>query len=172
MRIATVQRASLIVGAGAADIHEANGGRFGPGAAGLYERWAGFVDWAAATLPQFSLGKSRPRFGPVGPWLVTVDDFDDPDGLELGCAINGEQMQKGRTRDLIFGVADLVEQLSRATPLLRGDLVSHRHAAGRRAGPYPAALACPWRRADQLHRGHRRDAPPFRRRPAPLRRTP
>jgi 2,4-diketo-3-deoxy-L-fuconate hydrolase len=59
----------------------------------------------------------------VGPWLVTVDDFDDPDDLELGCAINGEQMQKGRTRDLIFGVADLVEQLSRVTPLLPGDLV-------------------------------------------------
>ena len=53
MRIATVhQRASLIVGAGAVDIHEASGGRFGPGAADLYERWAGFADWAAAaTLP-------------------------------------------------------------------------------------------------------------------------
>ena len=53
MRIATVhQRASLIVGAGAVDIHEASGGRFGPGAADLDERRAGFVDWAAAaTLP-------------------------------------------------------------------------------------------------------------------------
>jgi len=240
MRVATVnQRASLIVGAGAVDIHEASDGRFGPGAADLYDRWAGFVDWAAAaalpdpepyapdslgspsptprqvfgiglnygahaaesgfarpetappvftkfpscitgpyaevvlpadghtdwevelvvvigrtashvsaadawryvaglsvgqdlservlqmaaTPPQFSLGKSYPGFGPVGPWLVTVDDFDDPDDLELGCAINGEQMQLGRTRDLIFGVADLVEQLSRVTPLLPGDLV-------------------------------------------------
>src|SRR5216683_4900552 len=200
MRVATVnQRASLIVGAGAVDIHEASDGRFGPGAADLYDRWAGFVDWAAAaalpdpepyapdslgspsptprqvfgiglnygahaaesgfarpetappvftkfpscitgpyaevvlpadghtdwevelvvvigrtashvsaadawryvaglsvgqdlservlqmaaTPPQFSLGKSYPGFGPVGPWLVTVDDFDDPDDLEL-----------------------------------------------------------------------------------------
>jgi 2-keto-4-pentenoate hydratase/2-oxohepta-3-ene-1,7-dioic acid hydratase in catechol pathway len=124
MRIATVrQRASLIAGAGAVDIHEASGGRSGPGAADLYERRPGFVDWAAATPPQFSLGKSYPRFGPAGPWLVTVDDFDDPDDLDPGCAINGEQMQKGRTRDLIFGVADLVEQLSRVTPLPPGDLV-------------------------------------------------
>jgi 2-keto-4-pentenoate hydratase/2-oxohepta-3-ene-1,7-dioic acid hydratase in catechol pathway len=109
----------------------------------------------AATPPQFSLGKSYPRFGPAGPWLVTVDDFDDPDDLELGCAINGEQVQKGRTRDLIFGGG----RSGRAA--VPGDAAAarrprlHRHAAGRRAGPHPAALACPWRRADQLHRGHR-----------------
>jgi 2,4-diketo-3-deoxy-L-fuconate hydrolase len=48
----------------------------------------------AATPPQFSLGKSYPGFGPVGPWLVSVDDFDDPDDLELGCAINGEQCKR------------------------------------------------------------------------------
>ena len=60
----------------------------------------------ASTPPQFSLGKSFPGFGPVGPWLVTPDEFADPDDLELGCAINGEDMQKGRTRDMIFGVRD------------------------------------------------------------------
>jgi 2,4-didehydro-3-deoxy-L-rhamnonate hydrolase len=59
----------------------------------------------------------------VGPWLVTPDEFDDPDDLELGCSINGEQMQTGRTRDLIFGVPELIEQLSRVTPLLPGDLI-------------------------------------------------
>ena len=50
----------------------------------------------AATPPQFSLGKSYPGFGPVGPWLVTPDEFGNPDDLELGCSVNGEQMQKGR----------------------------------------------------------------------------
>jgi 2-keto-4-pentenoate hydratase/2-oxohepta-3-ene-1,7-dioic acid hydratase in catechol pathway len=77
----------------------------------------------ATTPPQFSMGKSYPGFGPVGPWLVTPDEFDDPDDLELGCFVNGEQMQKGRTSDLIFGVAELIEQLSRVTPLLPGDVI-------------------------------------------------
>jgi 2-keto-4-pentenoate hydratase/2-oxohepta-3-ene-1,7-dioic acid hydratase in catechol pathway len=77
----------------------------------------------AAAPPQFSLGKSYPGFGPVGPWLVTPDEFDDPDDLELGCSINGDQVQKARTREMIFGVGDLIEQLSAVTPLLPGDLI-------------------------------------------------
>jgi 2-keto-4-pentenoate hydratase/2-oxohepta-3-ene-1,7-dioic acid hydratase in catechol pathway len=77
----------------------------------------------AASPPQFSMGKSYPGFGPVGPWLVTPDEFDDPDDLELGCSVNGEQMQKGRTSQLIFGVRELIEQLSAVTPLLPGDII-------------------------------------------------
>jgi 2-keto-4-pentenoate hydratase/2-oxohepta-3-ene-1,7-dioic acid hydratase in catechol pathway len=77
----------------------------------------------AATPPQFSLGKSFPGFGPVGPWLVTPDEFGNPDDLELGCSVNGEQMQKSRTSNLIFGVPELIEQLSRVTPLLPGDVI-------------------------------------------------
>jgi 2,4-didehydro-3-deoxy-L-rhamnonate hydrolase len=76
-----------------------------------------------ATPPQFSMGKSYPGFGPVGPWLVTPDEFDDPDDIELGCSINGEQVQLGRTRDLIFDVPQLIEELSKVTPLLPGDLI-------------------------------------------------
>ena len=49
---------------------------------------------SAATPPQFSLGKSLPGFGPIGPWLVTLDEFADPNDLELSCSINGEQMQQ------------------------------------------------------------------------------
>jgi 2-keto-4-pentenoate hydratase/2-oxohepta-3-ene-1,7-dioic acid hydratase in catechol pathway len=240
MRIATIGgRISLITGDGAVDMHAASGGRFGPAAASVYEKWPEFVDWAAAarlpdpvpfsldalgspspaprqvfaiglnyaehaaesglarpdtappvftkfpscitgpygeitlppgghtdwevelvvvigptahhvpaatawdhvagltvgqdvserivqmaaTPPQFSLGKSYPGFGPVGPWLVTVDELDNRDDLELGCSINGEQMQKGHTRDLIFDVPALIEQLSAVTPLLPGDLI-------------------------------------------------
>ncbi|MGX6604296.1 fumarylacetoacetate hydrolase family protein [Micromonosporaceae bacterium Da 78-11] len=84
----------------------------------------------AATPPQFGLGKSYPGFGPVGPWLVTPDEFADPDDLEISCAINGEQMQKGRTRDLIFGIPDLIEQLAGVTPLLPGDLIFTGTPAG------------------------------------------
>lgn len=77
----------------------------------------------AATPPQFSLGKSLPGFGPIGPWLVTLDEFDDPNDLELGCAIDGEQVQLGRTRDLIFSVPALVSKLSHTIPLLPGDVI-------------------------------------------------
>ena len=47
--------------------------------------------------PQFSLGKSFPGFGPIGPWVVTPDELADPDDLELGCTVNGEEVQKSRT---------------------------------------------------------------------------
>jgi 2-keto-4-pentenoate hydratase/2-oxohepta-3-ene-1,7-dioic acid hydratase in catechol pathway len=77
----------------------------------------------AGPAPQFSLGKSFPGFAPVGPWLVTPDEFDDPDDLELGCSIDGETVQLGRTKDLIFSVPALLAGLSRTMRLFPGDLV-------------------------------------------------
>ena len=77
----------------------------------------------AGPAPQFSLGKSFPRFGPVGPWLVTPDEFADPDDLEIECCIDGESVQKARTSSMIFGVAKLIAHLSAVTPLLPGDVI-------------------------------------------------
>ncbi|MGX1163410.1 hypothetical protein RKD54_004400 [Pseudarthrobacter sp. SLBN-100] len=54
--------------------------------------------------PQFSLGNSFPGFTPIGPWLVTPDEFADRDDLGVGCSINGKDMQDGRTNDLIFPI--------------------------------------------------------------------
>jgi 2-keto-4-pentenoate hydratase/2-oxohepta-3-ene-1,7-dioic acid hydratase in catechol pathway len=73
--------------------------------------------------PQFSLGKSFLGFGPTGPWVTTPDELADPDDLELGCTVNGEEVQKSRTSDLIFGVDALIHLLSAITPLLPGDLI-------------------------------------------------
>ena len=73
--------------------------------------------------PQFSLGKSYPGFAPVGPWVVTVDEFSNLDDIELQCAIDGETVQHGRTKDFVFGVPALIEGLSRITPLLPGDII-------------------------------------------------
>jgi 2-keto-4-pentenoate hydratase/2-oxohepta-3-ene-1,7-dioic acid hydratase in catechol pathway len=80
--------------------------------------------------PQFSLGKSFPGFGPIGPWVVTPDELDDPDDLALGCTVNGEEVQKSRTSDLIFGVDALIHHLSSITPLLPGDLIFTGTPAG------------------------------------------
>jgi len=77
----------------------------------------------AVTPPQFSMGKSLPGFGPVGPWLVTLDELADPNDLELGCEINGEPVQSGRTSQLIFSVPALVANLSATLPLLPGDVI-------------------------------------------------
>ena len=73
--------------------------------------------------PQFSLAKSYPGFSATGPWLVSPDEFDNPDDLELGCAVNGEQVQHGRTSDLIFSVPALIARLSAVLPLLPADVI-------------------------------------------------
>jgi 2,4-didehydro-3-deoxy-L-rhamnonate hydrolase len=77
----------------------------------------------AVTPPQFSMGKSLPRFGPIGPWLVTLDEIADPNDLELGCEINGEAVQHSRTSKLIFSVPAIIEKLSASLPLLPGDVI-------------------------------------------------
>ena len=79
---------------------------------------------------QFSLGKSYRGFGPIGPWLVTPDELDDPDDLALGCSIDGETVQDSRTSDLIFDVPNLVAELSAVLPLLPGDVIFTGTPAG------------------------------------------
>lgn len=79
---------------------------------------------------QFSLGKSRRGYGPMGPWLVTPDEVPDRDDLALGCSIDGETVQDGRTNDLVFGVARLVAELSAVLPLLPGDVIFTGTPAG------------------------------------------
>jgi 2,4-didehydro-3-deoxy-L-rhamnonate hydrolase len=72
---------------------------------------------------QYSLGKSRRSYGPVGPWVVTPDELQNPDDLALGCSVNGDTMQDARTNDLIFGIPRLIAELSAVLPLLPGDLI-------------------------------------------------
>ena len=77
----------------------------------------------ASRPPQFSLGKSATHFGPTGPALVSLDEFPDPDAIGLRCWVDGEQMQDSNTRNLIFGVPELIEYLSRYCVLSPGDLI-------------------------------------------------
>jgi 2-keto-4-pentenoate hydratase/2-oxohepta-3-ene-1,7-dioic acid hydratase in catechol pathway len=79
------------------------------------------VQWSSGG--QFSLGKSFPGFGPMGPWLVTPDELANPDDLELGCEIAGEVLQKSRTSDMVFSVSRLIAELSAILPLLPGDVI-------------------------------------------------
>jgi 2,4-didehydro-3-deoxy-L-rhamnonate hydrolase len=78
----------------------------------------------AGSAPQFSMGKSYPKFGPIGPYVVTPDEFEDPNDLEVSCWLEGgEVLQKARTSDLIFPVAKLIADLSAVCTLWPGDLI-------------------------------------------------
>ena len=77
----------------------------------------------ASQPPQFSLGKSRATFGPIGPAIVTLDELAKPLDLAISCDLDGERMQSSRTDQLIFGVPELIAYLSRHCELLPGDLI-------------------------------------------------
>jgi 2-keto-4-pentenoate hydratase/2-oxohepta-3-ene-1,7-dioic acid hydratase in catechol pathway len=72
---------------------------------------------------QFGLAKSFPGFSPMGPAVVTLDEIATPDDLGLGCEINGEEMQKARSSDMIFSIPVLVSYLSRIVTLYPGDII-------------------------------------------------
>jgi 2-keto-4-pentenoate hydratase/2-oxohepta-3-ene-1,7-dioic acid hydratase in catechol pathway len=99
------------------------------------------VQWAAGG--QFSLGKSYPGFGPMGPWLVTPDALANPDDLELGCSVNGETVQRSRTSDMVFGVPRLIAELSAVLPLLPGDVIFTGTPAGIGASRQPPRFLRP-----------------------------
>jgi 2-keto-4-pentenoate hydratase/2-oxohepta-3-ene-1,7-dioic acid hydratase in catechol pathway len=73
---------------------------------------------------QWGKGKGCDTFGPVGPWLVTTDEIRDPQNLDLWLDVNGVRKQTGNTRTMIFGVADLVADVSRYMTLLPGDIIT------------------------------------------------
>jgi 2-keto-4-pentenoate hydratase/2-oxohepta-3-ene-1,7-dioic acid hydratase in catechol pathway len=79
---------------------------------------------------QFSLGKSRRSYGPMGPWVVSPDGLADPDDLVLGCSVDGERVQEGRTSDLVFSVPRLMAELSAVLPLFPGDVIFTGTPAG------------------------------------------
>jgi 2-keto-4-pentenoate hydratase/2-oxohepta-3-ene-1,7-dioic acid hydratase in catechol pathway len=73
---------------------------------------------------QWSMSKSFPTFCPMGPAIVTADEIADPHQLAIGLSIDGEVLQNSNTRELVFGIPQLIEHLSSITPLLPGDVVS------------------------------------------------
>jgi 2-keto-4-pentenoate hydratase/2-oxohepta-3-ene-1,7-dioic acid hydratase in catechol pathway len=92
---------------------------------------------------QFSLGKSRRGYGPIGPWIVTLDEIPNPDDLALGCSIDGDSVQDARTSDLIFSVPRLIAELSAVLPLLPGDVNFTGTPAGVGIARQPARFLAP-----------------------------
>ncbi len=73
---------------------------------------------------QWDKGKGCDTFGPVGPWLVTADEVGDPQALDLWLDLNGQRMQTGNTRTMIFTCAHIVSYVSRFMTLMPGDVIT------------------------------------------------
>ncbi len=73
---------------------------------------------------QWTKGKSCDTFGPTGPWLVTKDEVADPQDLAMWLKVNGETMQDGSTKTMVYGAAYLVSYLSQFMSLRPGDIIS------------------------------------------------
>ncbi|MGM0931084.1 MAG: fumarylacetoacetate hydrolase family protein [Actinomycetota bacterium] len=93
--------------------------------------------------PQFSIGKSYPGFSPIGPVVVTPDEFDDKDDLRISCSLDDEILQDGRTSDLIFSVPELIARLSQSLTLYPGDLIFTGTPSGVGMGRTPRRFLVP-----------------------------
>lgn len=88
-------------------------------------------------MPQIFLSKSLDTSCPLGPWITTVEDVDDPHALGIRTFVNGEQRQGSTTGDMLFDVTDLVVRLSATMTLEPGDVVLTGTPAGVGSGREP-----------------------------------
>ena len=96
-------------------------------------------DWQLRT-PTMTMGKSFDTHGPLGPWLVTADELEDPHALELRTWVNGELRQHSNTRELIYDCFAQVEHLSTAFTLEPGDVITTGTPSGVGGARQPPAF--------------------------------
>ena len=113
---------AVVIGKVAKDVSEAN----------AYDYIAGYMncnDVSARDLQfrpgdQWLRGKCLDSFCPLGPYLVTSDEIDDPHKLSIKCKLNGQLMQDSNTREMIYRIPYLIQYLSEAFTLLPGDVIA------------------------------------------------
>ncbi len=86
---------------------------------------------------QWDKGKGCDTFGPIGPWLVTRDEVEDPGNLDMWLEVNGHRYQDGNTRTMIFSPAFIVSYLSQFMSLQPGDVISSGTPPGVGLGQKP-----------------------------------
>jgi len=112
-------------------------------------------EWQLERGATWDKGKGFDTFGPVGPWLVTRDEVPNPQKLGMWLDLNGQRMQNGSTRTMIFGVAKLIQYVSQCMTLLPGDIITTGTPPGVGMGmkkngkPAPLYL----KRGDVMHLG-------------------
>ena len=92
---------------------------------------------------QWTKGKSCDNFGQTGPWLVTPDEVPDPQALDMWLKVEGETMQAGSTRTMVYGVAFLISYLSQFFTLHPGDIISTGTPPGVGMGKKPPRFLRP-----------------------------
>jgi 2,4-didehydro-3-deoxy-L-rhamnonate hydrolase len=92
---------------------------------------------------QWDRGKGCDTFGPIGPYLVTTDEVPNPQALDMWLDLNGQRMQTGNTRTMIFGAAYLVSYISRFMTLLPGDIIATGTPPGVGLGKKPQVFLKP-----------------------------
>ncbi|TIP55067.1 MAG: fumarylacetoacetate hydrolase family protein [Mesorhizobium sp.] len=92
---------------------------------------------------QWTKGKSCDTFGPIGPWLVTKDEVQDPQNIPMWLKVNGKTMQNGSTKTMVYGVAYLVAYLSQFMSLHPGDIISTGTPPGVGLGMKPPVFLKP-----------------------------
>lgn len=92
---------------------------------------------------QWTKGKSCDNFGQTGPWLVTPDEVPDPQALDMWLKVEGETMQQGSTRTMVYGVAFLISYLSQFFTLHPGDIISTGTPPGVGMGKKPPRFLRP-----------------------------
>jgi 2-keto-4-pentenoate hydratase/2-oxohepta-3-ene-1,7-dioic acid hydratase in catechol pathway len=92
---------------------------------------------------QWDKGKGCDTFGPVGPWLVTTDEIRDPQTLDMWLDLNGQRMQTGNTRTMIFSAAQIVSHVSEFMTLLPGDIITTGTPPGVGMGRRPQVFLKP-----------------------------
>ncbi len=85
-------------------------------------------------------GKGCDTFGPTGPWMVTKNEIPDPQNLKMWLDVDGERMQDGSTKTMIFGVAQLVSYVSHFITLHPGDIISTGTPPGVGLGKKPTPI--------------------------------
>jgi len=81
-------------------------------------------EWQIEKLGQWVKGKSHDTFGPIGPYLVTTDEIEDVNNLNLSLDVNSKRMQTGNTNKMIFNVYYIVSYLSKFMSLQSGDIIT------------------------------------------------
>ena len=107
--------------------------------------------WQLDRGTQWDKGKGFDTFGPVGPWLVTGDEVGDPQQLKMFLDVNGERMQVGHTRTMIFGVRQLIAYVSQCITLYPGDLLITGTPPGVGMGKKPTPIFL--KPGDTMHLG-------------------
>ncbi|MDQ1689873.1 MAG: hypothetical protein QOK42_2848 [Frankiaceae bacterium] len=134
---------AVVIGRGGFRIPAATAWDHVAGVTGAQDYSARDTQFATKTNPQFSLGKSYPGFLPLGPQLVTADEYADPDAIDLECTVNGVVRQSSNTSDLVFSVGECIEYISGICSLRPGDVILTGTPAGVGMGFKPPIYLAP-----------------------------